>query len=288
MSMTNLQYQFRISQPSISVIIRQVCDAIWKHVKPITFPDFTETFWLKTATEFYERTNFPHCLGAIDGKHVRVIKPEASGSLHYNYKNYFSILVMAICDASYKFIFIDVGAYGKSADSTVFKESIFYKKLERNMLNIPPPQLSFHKFKEPMPFVFVADEGFGLSPKILRPYAGKCLDIKRRVFNYRLCRARRYIECSFGILANKWRILHRALNVDVSLSESIVKVCCVLHNYVRDRDGFHTEDTLTINGLFDSNPDIEPLRKKAIVLRDKFAAYFVSEEGAVPWQMDRI
>uniref|UniRef100_A0A6P7F4P0 Protein ALP1-like n=1 Tax=Diabrotica virgifera virgifera TaxID=50390 RepID=A0A6P7F4P0_DIAVI len=225
-SMTNLQYQFRISQPSISVIVRQVCDAIWKKVRPISFPDFNETFWLTTAKEFYERTNFPHCLGAIDGKQVRVIKPEASGSLYYNYKNYFSISLLAICDASYKFTFIDVGAYGKSSDSTVFKESTFYKKLEQNLLNIPAPQLSFHGFSEPMPFVFVGDEGFGLSTKILRPYGGKCLTIKKRVFNYRLSRARRYIECSFGILANKWRIFHRPLNVDITLCESIIKVCC--------------------------------------------------------------
>lgn len=104
------------------MIVRQVCKAIWKCVMPKCFPQFIEMFWLETAAEFYEKTNFPYCIGAIDGKHIRCIKPQHSGSLYYNYKNYYSVLLMAMCNASYKFIFIDVGAYGKSSDSTVFKE----------------------------------------------------------------------------------------------------------------------------------------------------------------------
>ncbi|XP_046397406.1 protein ALP1-like [Ischnura elegans] len=127
-SMTDLHFQYRISQPMISVIIRQVCKAIWERVKQVCFPKMTERFWLDTAAEFYQKTNFPHCLGAVDVKHVRVVKPENSGSLYYNYKNYFSVLLLAICDASYKFIYIDVGAYGKSSDSTVFKDGVFFSK----------------------------------------------------------------------------------------------------------------------------------------------------------------
>lgn len=204
--MTDLHFQFRISQPSISVIVHEVCKAIWNRVKSICFPKLSERFWLETATKFYEKSNFPHCLGAIDGKHIRVVKPEASGSLYYNYKNYFSILLLAVCDGSYKFIFVDIGAYGKSSDSTVLKESLFFKKLQNNMLNIPPPRGSFTVMTEPISFVFAADEGFGLSNHILRPYAGKSLNVKKRVFNYRLCRARRYIGCTFGIPANKFSI----------------------------------------------------------------------------------
>jgi len=41
-----------------------------------------------TALDFERRVNFPHCLGAVDGKHIRVIKPEQSGSMFYNYKKF--------------------------------------------------------------------------------------------------------------------------------------------------------------------------------------------------------
>nr|CAH7725503.1 unnamed protein product [Callosobruchus chinensis] len=54
-------------------------------------------------------------------------------------------------------------------------------------------------------------------------------------------RARRYIECSFGILSNKWRISHRPFNVNTINAELIMKVCCTLHNFVRERDGVDLE-----------------------------------------------
>lgn len=71
---------------------------------------------------------FPNCVGGVDGEHFRCIKPINSGSMFYNYKKYFSIVLMAVVDAEYCFISIDVGAYGKEGDSTIFKNYPFGKK----------------------------------------------------------------------------------------------------------------------------------------------------------------
>lgn len=75
-------------------------------------PD-TESKWLEIAQSFEIKANFPHCLGAVDGKHMRVVKPSESGSMYFNYKHYFSLLLFAVVDAEYRFIFISVGSYGK-------------------------------------------------------------------------------------------------------------------------------------------------------------------------------
>ena len=173
-SMHDLHIQYRIGHSTISLIVREVCSAIWNEMKSKCFPELTPEFWLNTAAEFMARTNFPHCLGALDGKHIRVIKPTDSGSLNFNYKKFFSILLLAICDDNYKFLFVDVGAYGKSSDSTVFKMSVFQKKLLDSSLNIPKPRNVGVGVNENLPFMFVADEGFGQSQFILRPYGGKC------------------------------------------------------------------------------------------------------------------
>jgi len=57
--------------------------------------------WIRTANEFYERTNFPNCIGAVDGKHIRIRKPNESGSQFLNYEKFFSTVLMAVTDADY-------------------------------------------------------------------------------------------------------------------------------------------------------------------------------------------
>ena len=52
-----------------------------------------------------------------------------------------------------------------------------------------------------LPYVMVGDEGFPLKKFLLRPYPGRYISHERSIFNYRLSRARRTIENTFGILA---------------------------------------------------------------------------------------
>ncbi|KAH1021380.1 hypothetical protein HUJ04_010901 [Dendroctonus ponderosae] len=124
------------------------------------------------------------------------------------------------------------------------------------------------------------------------PCWGKNLSQQKRIYNYRLCRARRYIECTFGILTNKWRILHRPLNVSMQFAENIVKECIILHNFVLVRDGYRHEDTLTYQGLLDievTNSENNSSGKLPTTIRDYFAEYFMNIEyfmttGALSWQ----
>ncbi|KAL4126769.1 hypothetical protein QTP88_010978 [Uroleucon formosanum] len=81
-------------------------------------------------------------------------------------------VLMAICDAYYCFTFVDVGAYGKFSDSSVFKNGKFFEKLENETLSIPQPKpLPGDNENGPLPYVILADEAFEVSKTILRPYA---------------------------------------------------------------------------------------------------------------------
>ena len=40
--------------------------------------------WIDTADESYERTDIPNCVGAVDGKQIRMRKPNESGSQIFN------------------------------------------------------------------------------------------------------------------------------------------------------------------------------------------------------------
>lgn len=71
------------------------------------------------AVDFWAKWNYPNCVGAIDGKHVRVRCPPHSGSAFFNYKDFFSIVLLAIVDANCKYVAIDVGSYGREGDAGI-------------------------------------------------------------------------------------------------------------------------------------------------------------------------
>ena len=93
--------------------------------------------WLRIADGFNERFQFPNCLGSIDGKHIRIKKPNRSGSTFYNYKGYFSIVLLAVTDADGKFIIIDAGSCGSNSDGGVFSRSAFGERLLAGKLDLP-------------------------------------------------------------------------------------------------------------------------------------------------------
>ena len=249
-------------------------------------PEPTEEMWLDIANQFYVKTNFPNCVGAIDGKHVRCINPRAAESNFLNYKKFFSVVLMAVADANLHLVAINVGAYGKEGDSTVFRDSPLGNKLCSNTLNLPPPRCLPDTNENPQHFVMVGDEAFKLSTNLLRPYPSRELNATKRVFNYRLSRCRRSVECAFGILANKWRIFHTPMLVQPDFVDEIVKACCILHNFVRKRDGINFEEGETYPCV-DVN-DFGPFpRGQGLVTRDYFANYFMGP-GSVPFQKNHM
>ncbi|GFN93929.1 transposase [Plakobranchus ocellatus] len=187
---------------------------------------------------------------------------------------------MAIAGADCKFIVIDVGAYGSNSDGGIIQDSAFYKLLNSNNLNIPEPTF-IPGTNTTVPFVFVADEAFPLSPNMMRPFPRREVTDEKRIFNYRLSMARRQVECAFGILSSMWRILLGTIEVHDTFACHIVKAVCALYNVILNNDELAVEARTRNNDLPACN---RRPGNEAMIIRDKFMSYFVSPLGSLPWQ----
>lgn len=242
-------------------------------------PPNEETF-KDIANNFNEKWQFPNCLGAIDGKHIRVKCPARSGTMFFNYKHYFSIVLQAVSDANCRFIFIEVGAYGKQSDGGTFRNSQLYRLMEKKKLNIPDETLLPQSGIE-APFVFIGDEAYPLLKNLMKPYARNNLTDENELFNKRLSRARKTVECSFGILTMKWRILCKAIETHPDTADAIIKAVCILHNTIIDRENIINNidsDASTHSAVL---PDIQAARRnnrasvESISVRNSFKEYFL-------------
>ena len=96
--------------------------------------------WLAIAERFEGRWNYPHALGAIDGKHIVIQKPANSGSHYFNYKHTHSVVLLAVAGPNYECLYADIGANGRCNDGGIWNQSGLRAKLqEENVLSIPQP-----------------------------------------------------------------------------------------------------------------------------------------------------
>lgn len=256
----------------------------------------------------FRQWNFPNCIGAIDGKHIVMSSPPNSGSIFYNYKHTHSIVLMAICDGNYKFIYIDAGCNGRISDGGVFNKCTFAHAMERGSLHLPNPQVLPGRTAN-TPYVIVADDAFALKPNIMKPFPGHGLSASRRIFNYRLSRTCRCIENAFGLMSAKFRVLRSSINLDAAKTRKMTLACCALHNFLimRSENTYtaaanvdrYTEDGTIIEGAWrrhlpeQTMHELEHVTQRynsenAQKVRQEFEEYFMSVDGELPWQFRQI
>lgn len=266
----------------------------------------TQEDWMGVSKAFMDLWNFPHALGAMDGKHIIIQCPFNSGTEYYNYKSQFSIVLMGVVDANYNFIYVDIGAQGRISDGGVLKATSFHEKIEKQALKLPEPEVLNDKRPKKVPYFFLGDGAFPLNETIMKPYSGTYLKgSKERIFNYRLSRARRIVENAFGILASVFRVLRKPMLLQPEKAQLVVMAAIYLHNFLRRSSSRYV---YTPPGSVDSeNNDIgdvtpgswrqdQPMtsclplpsipRRSAVqakAIREELADYFM-KEGKLPWQ----
>ena len=211
---------------------------------------------------------------------------------------------MALVDADYRFIYVDVGSNGRVSDGGVFNGCTLMEALDSGSLNMPAPQ-PFPGDERPVNFFVVADDAFGLKEYLIKPFPQQNLSFWQRIFNYRLSRARRVVENAFGILANRFRVFLAPIRLDESKVEIMVLASCALHNFLREKIGDSYisqvvdrevgESHELVPGAWRKDPKLRQVKMPnsrnptvfAKQLRNYIATYVNSSIGSVAWQWER-
>lgn len=230
--------------------------------------------------------------------------PSRSGTLYYNYKGFFSIILLALVDANYKFFWADVGNQCSSSDAQIFKNAPMRNGLENGTLCLPDSEPLPHDDR-PTPYFLIGDDAFRLRSWMMKPYSNRKMNNKERIFNYRLFRARRVVENNFSILTHRWRCMLGTMQQNPDRVKLIVLAAICLHNLMRLRypglqnDNLDQEDEAGnyIPGAWRNDrvlQDVEAVgrgnlpNREGKKIRTYLKHYYNSEVGSLPWQQNMI
>ncbi|KAM9307268.1 uncharacterized protein KZ484_000621 [Pholidichthys leucotaenia] len=249
-SQKNIAASYRLGCATVCTVIPEVCLALWKSLQPefVAFPSKPQ--WTDIARVFWDRLNFPMCLGAVDGKRVLIKRPPKSDRDNHTKT---SIVLVAACDTKYRFTAVDMGTYGRRNEDEVFKDSNFGSKIMDGTLPLPAPS-RLPGTDVVSPYVFVADDAFPLHLNVMCPYTGSNLNAEQQIYNYHHSRAQAYIENAFGILAARWRVFRRPLECHAGNAVCIVKACVALHNFLSYTDNGNPPSRKYIPDTFVDTP----------------------------------
>ena len=178
---------------TIGRTIPEVCQALYQCLKSEYLRlCITKEEWKRIAKKTAERSQFPNCFGAADGKHIPILHPKNSGSDYYNYERFFSIVLLAIVNYDYRFLYVDVSCQGRTSNGSMYYNSTFYKAFENGSLNFSDPmplpgsddpQWIFDQCNEVIPYVLVADDAFHLERHCMKPLAHFPTLVTTKVFS---------------------------------------------------------------------------------------------------------
>lgn len=140
--MQSIAWSYKLGKSTVRKIILETSEILWNLLSPTYVSEPNESQYKDIAAEFNRKWNIPCCVGAIDGKHISIKSPANSASMFFNYKKFFSVVLMATCDANYTFTSVNIGGYGSQNDAGIvenyrmFKQTTIYMHFYRNIPEI--------------------------------------------------------------------------------------------------------------------------------------------------------
>ena len=267
---------------------------------PSTFDE-----WKTISDGFHSKCSYPFCIGALDGKHITIKKPDNSGSEYFNCKGYFTIVLLAIASYDYKLIFAYVGASGRYCDAGLFESSSLKAKMDEKSIGFPEPDVLWYNFLE-CHYHVIRDDAFPLKNAIMKPFDFRQLVHEDHIFNYRLSGAlsKMHLETNCRkCIANRFRVLLAKIMLKTKKAPMIVLAIWCLHNLLTEEHCSYSNALDTGNQIHEGSNEnwhfniplsgLQKTKSRTYSLSAKghhqlLKEYFCSKSGLIHWQDDMV
>ena len=227
-----------LAKSTVCVVVIETCqaiiDAMWDDTVTSRFPTTKEEFYENMA-KFGEEWQFPYTFAAVDGSHLPIKCPRGGAQAmkqYFNFKGFYSIILVALVDAEYRFIWASAGFPGNTHDSTLFQSTKLWSQILEGKII---PECAQKVEKVNVPPLILGDGAFPLRTWIMKPHGDAVLTAEKRYFNFRHSRARLVTEGAFGRLKSRFRVLSRKCESSKETVKLYALASVVLHNLCIDQ-----------------------------------------------------
>ncbi|KAL3192637.1 hypothetical protein MRX96_058858 [Rhipicephalus microplus] len=133
----------------------------WRHA----YPPARES--KEHLRQFGAVTEFPQCLDALDGAHIKICPPKEHATDYYNYKWWYSPIIFAVVDHLSKFMYLSVGSPGKNYDAAVFESSRLPKVLASELFPLETKDVEGVSVCP----VLLGDQAFPFQCHLVKPFS---------------------------------------------------------------------------------------------------------------------
>ena len=235
---------FGIAMSTLSIVLKAVCRAINKRVGPayLRLPK-NEQEMLDSIQKFHLTFGLPQVFGCIDCTHIPIKQPHENCHDYFCYKMKYTLNCQAICNHNGLFINVEIKWPGSVHDARVFANSDTNQLLQQK--KIPLCMKELLPGEDEVPPLILADPAYPLLTNVMKEHA-TCTTNEEVIFNEMLRSARNQIECAFGRLKARWRILNRPMDIKLEDLPGIIYSCFVLHNYceIRSNNNVMNQDAI--------------------------------------------
>jgi hypothetical protein len=253
-----------VGKATVYEAFHEVVNALYeKRNDYIKFPE-TVAETAASIHTFTPFTDLPVVAGAIDGTHIKIKAPKENAADYFSRYHQHDVTLQGIVNGRKLFIDAAAGYPGSLHDSRVCRNSTIYQRAENGDVLAAGPM---HRIgsREIQPYL-LGDSAYTIAPWLQKPYPEGTRDPDEIAFNYQLSKARVKVECAFGILKSRWRILDyvtEGRNVGF-ISKIIIASCifCILAGDEWEDEDNRGNDGPNNNNVLRDGDDIRELLKE--------------------------